>query len=154
VRRLLLLLLALACAHTPPRATVLGKRVGLGELVADAETKAVLKDALAERFELDPEKAELHLHLEASMSGADEPVMRTPSSGAQSPMMPMVYRRVQSLRVTIRLVEDATGEVRALGIYELQERGPERPMGSHSSDELGVILARRAVRAFIEENRL
>ena len=148
--------MALACAHAPPKATVLGgKRVGLGELVGDDEVKAVMKDAIAERFDLGAsDTPELHLHVDASMSAFDEPVMMTTSGTPPGGMMPMQYRRVQTLRATLRLVEDATGAVLAVGVYDLLEKGPERPRDSRAGDELGTILARRVVRQFIEQHKL
>ena len=147
-----LLVAAAACVHHTPRVTVLGKRVGLGELRGDNEVKSLLKDALAERFELDAENAELHFHIDASLSGFDEQVV-SQLVNPQPPMM-TVYRRVETLRATVRLVRDATGEVLALSVYELQEKGPERPRDSRAGDELGIILARRAVRMFIDQHKL
>lgn len=154
--RAVAVLLVVACAHAPPRATVLGgKRVGLGELVGDSEVKAVLKDAIAESFELDSANPQLHLHVDATMSGFDEPVnVLGQGVSARQPNMPVQYRRVQTMRATLRLVEDATGEVLATGVYELMEKGPERPREARATDELGIILARRVVRAFIEEHKL
>lgn len=149
-----MLLLLVACTHVTPKATVLGKRLALGELVGAADAQAMMKEAIAERFELDPAKAELHLHVEASMSTFDEQVFRAPTASPQPQAMPMAVRRVQTLKVTLRLIEDATGSEKAVGMYELQERGAERPMGSQASDDLGVILTRRAVGAFIEEHKL
>ncbi len=147
-------LLLVACTHVTPKPTVLGKRVGLGEVSGSADAQSMMKEAIAERFELDPEKAELHLHVEASTTSFDEPVFRPPSASPQPQAMPMQVRKVQTLKVTLRLVEDASGTEKVVGQYELQERGPERPMGSQASDDLGVILSRRAVRAFIDEHKL
>jgi len=154
MKRLAVLLLAVGCSHVTPKATVLGKRVALGELQGSGDAKTMMEEAVKERFELDAEKAELHLHVEASTSTFDEPVYRPPSANLQPQAMPMMVRKVQTLKVTFRLVEDATGTEKAVGMYELQERGPERPMGSQASDDLGVILSRRAVQTFIEEHRL
>ena len=156
MRSLVAVLLLAACAHAPPKATVLGgKRVGLGELVGDNEVKALLKDALAERFELDSPSPQLHLHVDATMSSFDEPVnVMGQTSNPQAPLLPPMYRRVATMRATLRLVEDASGEVLATGVYDVLEKGPERPRDSRAGDELGVILARRVVRAFIEEHKL
>ena len=144
---------AAACVHHTPRATVLGgKRVGLGQLEGDADVKAVLKDALAERFELESQNPELHLHVDATMSAFDEPVVST-ALNPQPQMLPL-YRKVQTLRATLRLVNDGTGEVVALGVYELMEKGPERPRDTRAGEEMGIILARRAVQLFIEQNKL
>jgi hypothetical protein len=150
----LCLLLAVACAHAPPRATVFGKKVGLGELVGDPESKAVLKDALSEAFELEGGNPELHLHVDAATSGFDEPVLSLHQNDAVTMGQQRVVRRVQTMRATLRLVEDATGDVLALGVYEVLEKGPDRPVGARESDDLAIILARRVVRAFIEQNKL
>ncbi|MBL8957344.1 MAG: hypothetical protein JNK82_41610 [Myxococcaceae bacterium] len=151
--RFVLLLALVACAHVTPKATVLGKRVGVGELTGSDEVKTLMREALAERFELD-DKAELHLHVEGSLNSFDETVFRNPSLGLQSTNMQAAVQRVQTLKVTIRLVEDASGTEKAVGMYELQEKGAERPRNSQANDDLGVVLTRRAVRAFIDEHKL
>jgi hypothetical protein len=156
MRAAVAVLALVACTHAPPKATVMGKRVGLGELRGDAETKSLMKDALLERFELTEEQtAELHLHADVTMSGYDEPVMNAgPVLSPQAPSMPRLYRRVETMRATLRLVNDGTSEEVAVGVYEVMEKGPERPMGSRGGDELGIILARRVVRLFIDEKKL
>lgn len=148
-------LLLCACVHATPRATTLGKKVGLGEVRALADTKALIEDALRERFELvGDETAELHLHVDATLSGFDQPLSTGAISDPRAGALTRLYRRVETLRATVRLVRDATGEELAVGIYELSETGPERPMGTTGADELGTILARRLVRTFIEEKKL
>jgi hypothetical protein len=61
-----------------------------------------------------------------------------------------MFRRVQTMRATLRLVDDASGEVLALGVYDMLEKGPERPQTAQPSDDLAIILARRVVRTFVE----
>jgi hypothetical protein len=142
--------LLLACAHAPPRATSFGKRVGLGELVGDPEATGAVKDALSDAFELDGPNPELHLHVHATTSGFDEAVLQQRSSDPQLGTLPRLFRRVQTMRATLRMVDDASGEELALGVYEVMEKGPEQPQGARSSDDLAIILARRVVRTFVE----
>ncbi|MBK7857166.1 MAG: hypothetical protein IPJ65_00825 [Archangiaceae bacterium] len=147
------LVLLVACAHAgPPRATTFGKKVGLGEMVGAPDVIEPLRDALGEVFDLTQPNPELHLHVDAATGGFDEAVLQ-PRAGEVVGQQRLV-RRVQTLRATIRLVEDATGEVRALGVYDLVEKGPDRPIDARPNDDLAIILARRVVRSFVESNQL
>ena len=152
--RFVLLVLAVACAHAPLKESVFGKRVGLGEVVGDRDATAALKDALNETFAFELPNPQLHLHVDASTSGFDEPVQSMQVTDGKTPTQPRMMQRVQTMRATLRLVDDGSGEVVALGVYEVMEKGPERPPGAMASDDLTTILARRVVRKFVEQNHL
>jgi hypothetical protein len=141
----------IACVHTPSRSFE-GRTVGWGEVLGDPEGTALMREAAAELIHAgDAGEPELLLHVEATTSGRDEPVLSPSGSLPQLPMTPMTYRRVQRMRATLRLVT-RDGAAVAEGTYEETETGPDRPPNAQATDDLGVILSRRIVRTFLEQH--